>query len=101
MTDAASGDLISLLSPNPLPASEATDAPALCRQIGEACQAWLMRSPSLDTRSNYGRDLPQFLEFVGMPPTVTSCSRRPARQVAGWRDHLGEAGSPTALFAAR
>ena len=93
MTDAASGDLISLLSPNPLPASEATDAPALRRQIGEACHAWLMRSPSRDTRSNYGRDLAQFLEFAGVPSDRHEllAAIRP-HQVAAWRDHLCEAG---------
>jgi integrase/recombinase XerD len=58
-------------------------------QFRDACRAWLMKSPSPDTRSNYDRDLRQFLAFCGFAydevarlPTV-----RP-HQVAAWRDHL-------------
>ncbi len=34
-------------------------------KIREACQGWIMKSPSRDTRSNYLRDLSQFLIFSG------------------------------------
>ena len=34
-------------------------------QIAEASQAWLMKSPSRDTRSNYERDVRQFIAFAG------------------------------------
>jgi integrase/recombinase XerD len=68
--------------------SEATP-PSLADQIASACQAWLMKSPSRDTRSNYERDIKQFLEFVGIggdaPDRLTSV--RP-EHVSGWRDHL-------------
>jgi hypothetical protein len=33
----------------------------LGEKIAKACQAWLMKSPSPDTRSNYERDIKQFL----------------------------------------
>jgi integrase/recombinase XerD len=65
----------------------------LGEQIAEACQAWLAKSPSHDTRSNYDRDLRQFLAFTGIP------SDQPERitqvrphHVAAWRDQLQAAG---------
>ena len=59
----------------------------------EACQAWLAKSPSLDTRSNYARDVRQFLVFIGADPTHLEqlAIVRPA-QVAAWRDQLKEQG---------
>ena len=36
-------------------------------QLAEAVGAWLMRSPSAETRSGYARELNQFLRFVGNP----------------------------------
>ncbi len=48
-----------------------------------------MRSPSRDTRSNYARDLTQFLRFAGIDecrPELLAAVR--PHQVAGWRDHL-------------
>ena len=58
-------------------------------QIAEACQSWLARSPSRDTRSNYERDVRQFLTFAGVrddqPEALAQV--RP-HQVAAWRDHL-------------
>src|SRR5258708_3510291 len=92
MTNAASGDRPRFLSPTPLPALESPEAPALRRQIAEACHAWLMRSPSRDTRTNYTRDLGQFLAFTGVPPDRPEAlaTIRP-HQVAAWRDHLRDA----------
>jgi integrase/recombinase XerD len=58
-------------------------------QIARACQAWLMKSPSRDTRSNYERDIKQFLAFAGIegdqPAQLTAV--RP-EHVSAWRDHL-------------
>lgn len=65
----------------------------LRQQIAEACKSWLSRSPSSKTRSNYDRDLRQFLAFAGVladrPEALAGV--RP-HQVAAWRDHLREAG---------
>jgi integrase/recombinase XerD len=64
-------------------------APSLGDQIAKACQAWLMKSPSRDTRSNYERDIKQFLEFAqinGNQPEKLTVVR--PEHVSGWRDHL-------------
>jgi integrase/recombinase XerD len=62
---------------------------SLAEQIAKACQAWLAKSPSRDTRSNYERDIKQFLEFTGIsgdePQKLAGI--RP-EHVSGWRDHL-------------
>ncbi len=59
------------------------------KQVCEACHAWLMRSASPDTRSNYDRDLRQFLAFAGIPPEEPEklLTVRPLH-VSTWRDHL-------------
>jgi len=61
-------------------------------QFREACRAWLARSPFANTRSNYDRDLAQFMAFAGIP------ADRPEhlaavlpRHVAAWRDSLKDA----------
>ncbi len=36
--------------------------------FADAHRSWLMKSPSLDTRRNYVRDVGQFIQFVGSPP---------------------------------
>jgi integrase/recombinase XerD len=61
----------------------------LATQIEEACKSWLVRSPSADTRSNYSRDLAQFLVFAGF--RAGEVQRLPEirpHQVAAWRDEL-------------
>lgn len=84
------------LLPLPLASSEALLAMAasgeelaLRERVAEACAAWLSRSPSKDTRSDYEFDLRQFLMFAGVsadrPELLTRI--RP-QQVAAWRDHL-------------
>ena len=62
-------------------------------RLTEVRDAWLVRSPSLQTRDCYARDLQQFLSFVGTPPEQLEdlVAIRPA-QVAAWRDHLRERG---------
>jgi integrase/recombinase XerD len=63
--------------------------PTIGDQIRSACQAWLNKSPSRDTRSNYERDIKQFLEFAGIsgdqPEKLAGV--RP-EHVSAWRDHL-------------
>jgi integrase/recombinase XerD len=82
----------------PSPAVEPTDRPdadriALRGRLSEACRAWLRRSTSADTRSNYQRDLEQFLTFVGGgPDRLEALARVKPEEVAGWRDSLLAAG---------
>lgn len=59
------------------------------RQIVEATQAWLAKSPSSDTRSNYKRDLGQFLRFHNVAEDDFSKLQyaRPLH-VSVWRDSL-------------
>jgi integrase/recombinase XerD len=62
-------------------------------QLAEACVAWLARTPSPDTRSNYQRDLRQFLTFAGIaagePEKLLDI--QPAT-ISAWRDHLAAKG---------
>jgi integrase/recombinase XerD len=63
--------------------------PTPADQIREACNAWLLRSPSPDTRSNYERDVRQFMAFAGVPTDeARALVKVPAAQVIAWRDHL-------------
>src|SRR5579875_1313170 len=63
--------------------------PTIGEQIAKACRSWLLKSPSADTRSNYERDVRQFLEFVGIGPDQPEklAGVRP-EHISGWRDHL-------------
>src|SRR5262249_11925455 len=85
-------------APAPGAASAAQDLAAgppakLAEQVAAACDAWLAKSPSRDTRSNYKRDLEQFLSFAGIAPTAPEqLVRVLPRQVAAWRDHLAAQG---------
>lgn len=65
----------------------------LRRQLGEAFHAWLTRSPSVETRDGYSRDLFQFLDFASVPSEAWEklTDIRPAT-VAAFRDHLLAAG---------
>jgi integrase/recombinase XerD len=85
-------------SPVPNPAvpnaGASPEVPSVLRsQMAEACRAWLAKSPSPDTRSNYVCDLAQFLVFAGIPADRPEAlaSIRP-HQVAAWRDSLRERG---------
>lgn len=65
----------------------------LRQQVTEACQAWLMKSPSQATRENYFRDLQQFISFIGMPhDQLERLLQVLPRQVSAWRDHLASEG---------
>jgi len=68
-------------------------AAQLRARLCEARQAWLTRSPSMKTRDDYGRDLSQFLMFVGAEREALEMLTvvRPSH-VAAWRDHLREQG---------
>lgn len=70
---------------------DSAPAETLRDQVTEACAAWLAKSPSSDTRSNYERDLRQFLMFAGFFSDEFEALPliRPAH-VAAWRDHLRE-----------
>ena len=61
----------------------------LRQQLAEACRSWLCRSPSMETRLGYARDLAHFFRFQSIAdgaweklPTI-----RP-HQVSAWRDEL-------------
>ncbi len=63
------------------------------QQLQDAIISWLTRSPSADTRSNYRRDLKQFLSFAGIPPEEPEqLVRILPRQISAWRDHLAGQG---------
>jgi integrase/recombinase XerD len=79
-------------SPQVIPAFDS--APGLTRgelrgRMAEACAAWLVRSPSANTRLSYSRDLDQFFAFLKMDPSKPDglTAVRP-HHVAAWRDHL-------------
>lgn len=72
---------------------ESSDLLGLRRQLGEAMEAWLTRSPSAETRDGYSRDLYQFLDFAGVPIDEWEmlAQIRPG-MVSAWRDRLLERG---------
>ena len=83
---------LTIIPTQSLPAiNESTDTTlvSLGDQIAKACQAWLAKSPSRDTRSNYERDIRQFLAFVGIKGSQPEqlAKIRP-HQIAAWRDQL-------------
>jgi integrase/recombinase XerD len=63
-----------------------------CRMT-EACDAWMMRSPSLQTRDAYTRDLECFFSFICVPldQLEALASIRP-NHIAAYRDHLLDRG---------
>ena len=62
-------------------------------RIAEAVAAWLVRSPSQDTRVNYALDLRQFFAFMMISQAHLDrlATVRP-QQVAAWRDSMHERG---------
>ena len=82
--------LINLAEPVAVTTPEAL---SLRDQVVEACQAWLMKSPSPATRENYQRDLQQFKAFVRIPAGEPELLVRvkPAH-VSAWRDQLSKRG---------
>lgn len=57
--------------------------------FAEACTAWLTRSPSLETRAAYSRELRQFLAFAGIATdALDHLARVRPTLVAAWREHL-------------
>ncbi len=81
---------LTILPAQSLPAVNEPVADLALRQaMTEAYDAWLGKSPSRDTRSNYQRDIGQFLAFAGVPTQQKEelCAIRP-HHVNGWRDHL-------------
>ncbi len=82
--------LINLAAPAGIATPEAL---SLRDQVDEACQAWLMKSPSAATRDNYQRDLQQFKAFARIPAGEPELLVRvkPAH-VSAWRDQLSKRG---------
>ena len=80
----------------PLPSSAKSPAGTAVdprQQLQGAVDSWLTRSPSADTRSNYLRDLKQFLSFAGIPQDEPEqLVRVLPRQISAWRDHLADQG---------
>ncbi len=73
--------------------STATTGKSSDIQLRTACRAWLLKSPSKDTRSNYERDLRQFLFYCGfVSDDATKLPSILPEQVAAWRDHLLQQG---------
>jgi site-specific recombinase XerD len=68
-------------------------------RFADACAAWLMRSPSTETRAAYAREIQQFLAFVGIagsePHRLSSV--RP-NHVSAWRDRLRTRGLSNAAI---
>jgi integrase/recombinase XerD len=64
------------------------EAGSFVGRVREACQAWLTRSPSADTRSNYARDVAQFLRFLGHANRPEALLDVRPHHVAAWRDQL-------------
>lgn len=64
-------------------------ADGLRGQLAEACRSWLARSPSVETRLGYARDLAHFFRFHSIPDDEWErlAAIRPM-QVAAWRDEL-------------
>jgi integrase/recombinase XerD len=62
-------------------------------RMGDAIQAWLLRSPSLHTRDCYTRDLRSFFRYADIPRDCPDrlLNIRPTH-VAAYRDHLREKG---------
>ncbi len=83
---------LTTISAGTLPAVNEVNAgsvPPLGDQIAAACRAWLLKSPSPDSRSNYERDVRQFLEFTGISgdePEKLALVR--PEHISLWRDHL-------------
>lgn len=61
--------------------------------LAQAVQAWLLRTPSLQTRENYDRDLRQFLRFCRIEHgQVEQLTLVRPEHVAAWREELQRAG---------
>jgi hypothetical protein len=56
----------------------------LDRMINEALGAWLLKSPSLNTRASYPLDLNRFLDFAGCRRMRVLCGRAASR-AGRWR----------------
>lgn len=73
----------------PIFGDQALTAEAFRSRIAEAISAWLLRSSSRDTRTNYTLDLKQFLQFVNIPHTeLVRLTAILPHHVAAWRDDM-------------
>jgi integrase/recombinase XerD len=65
----------------------------LRHSFAQAVRAWLLRTPSLQTRENYDRDLKQFLRFCRIDANqVEQLTLVRPEHVAAWREQLQHAG---------
>jgi len=73
--------------------SFATPGDSIRRRISRAVKAWIHRSTSQATRTNYAMDLDQFIEFVAAPVDALEIliTVRP-EHVSAWRDDLAKRG---------
>jgi integrase/recombinase XerD len=93
MPDPETESLLTFVPRSLPPVNQSGSLVDVATQMREAYKSWLAKSPSRDTRSNYDRDVRQFLLFGGFDPDRTDglATIRP-HQVAAWRDALREAG---------
>lgn len=85
---------LALSTRDPVAAHATVDgAVAFRMHVSQAVEAWLHRSMSNATRTNYAMDLGQFLDFIGAPIDALEflLAVRP-EQVAAWRDQLAAVG---------
>jgi integrase/recombinase XerD len=93
MNETAISILLPAQNTIPLPETNTPESLALRQKMAEACQAWLLRSQSRDTRTNYARDLAQFLAFARVPDNQPEAlAAIIPLQVAEWRDQLAGLG---------
>lgn len=65
----------------------------------EAIRAWLMRTPSPQTRSSYRRDLRQFTAYMQIEPgRIDKLTAVRPKDVAAWRDQLMRLGRSNATI---
>jgi integrase/recombinase XerD len=96
MVETIATSLVSAVPATGLSTAAAFDSAAtlaLRKNVAEARDAWLTKTPSKDTRTNYAHDLGEFLAFAGSAadrPELLAAIR--PQQVAAWRDHLMQLG---------
>jgi integrase/recombinase XerD len=92
MSDSDTESILTFVPHSLPPVNQSGSLVDVAAQMREAYKSWLAKSPSRDTRSNYDRDVRQFLIFAGHDPERADAlaTIRP-HQVAGWRDALREA----------
>src|SRR5580704_16988299 len=95
MNEDASRPMTTILTAvnDPIPAFTGQVPGDLRQAIGQAVDAWLLRTPSPHTRKAYEHDLNQFLAATGIEPDALEhlAAIRP-EHVSQWRDQLAASG---------